>query len=47
MLLPFNALGFVWPCLRTESRPQESAQGDKWSFCLTAGTLLPSSQEKP
>jgi hypothetical protein len=30
-----------------ESRPQESAQGDKWSFCLTAGTLCPSNQEKP
>ena len=22
-----------------ESRPQESGQDDKWSFCLTAGTL--------
>jgi hypothetical protein len=22
-----------------QSRPQESEQGDKWSFCLTAGTL--------
>src|SRR6202043_484198 len=22
-----------------ESRPQESEQDDKWSFCLTAGTL--------
>jgi tripartite-type tricarboxylate transporter receptor subunit TctC len=30
-----------------QSRPQESAQGDKWSFCLTAGTLCPSNQEKP
>src|ERR1700751_6382803 len=23
----------------SESRPQESEQDDKWSFCLTAGTL--------
>jgi hypothetical protein len=29
-----------------ESRPQESAQDDKWSFCLTAGTLCPANQEK-
>jgi hypothetical protein len=29
-----------------KSRPQESAQGDKWSFCLTAGTLCPANQEK-
>ena len=28
-----------------ESRPQESAQDDKWSFCLTAGTLCPANQE--
>jgi hypothetical protein len=27
------------PVLRPESRPQESEQDDKWSFCLTAGTL--------
>jgi hypothetical protein len=24
-----------------ESRPQKSEQDDKWSFCLTAGTLCP------
>ena len=24
-----------------QSRPRESEQGDKWSFCLTAGTLCP------
>ena len=29
-----------------QSRPQEFAQGDKWSFCLTAGTLCPANQEK-
>jgi len=31
---------------RAESRPQESAQDDKWSFCLTAGTLCPANQER-
>ena len=31
---------------RPESRPQESEQDDKWSFCLTAGTLCPANQEK-
>jgi predicted NACHT family NTPase len=25
--------------LAKESRSRESAQDDKWSFCLTAGTL--------
>jgi hypothetical protein len=29
-----------------ESRPQESVQDDKWSFCLTAGTLCPANQER-
>jgi hypothetical protein len=29
-----------------QSRPQESAQDDKWSFCLTAGTLCPANQER-
>jgi hypothetical protein len=23
------------------------AQGDKWNFCLTAGTLVPANQERP
>ena len=23
------------------------AQGDKWNFCLTAGTLVPANEEKP
>ena len=23
------------------------AQGDKWNFCLTAGTLMPANQERP
>ena len=30
-----------------ESRSRKSAQDDKWSFCLTAGTLCPSYQERP
>ena len=30
-----------------ESRPRKSAQDDKWSFCLTAGTLWPANQERP
>jgi hypothetical protein len=29
-----------------QSRPQESEQDDKWSFCLTAGTLCPANQER-
>jgi hypothetical protein len=29
-----------------ESRPRKSEQGDKWSFCLTAGTLCPANQER-
>jgi hypothetical protein len=29
-----------------ESRLQKSAQDDKWSFCLTAGTLCPTNQER-
>ena len=31
---------------REQSRPQESEQDDKWSFCLTAGTLCPANQER-
>ena len=30
-----------------ESWSRKSAQDDKWSFCLTAGTLLPANQERP
>jgi REP element-mobilizing transposase RayT len=29
-----------------KSRLRKSAQDDKWSFCLTAGTLCPANQEK-
>jgi hypothetical protein len=30
-----------------ESRFRKSAQDDKWSFCLTVGTLCPANQERP
>jgi hypothetical protein len=32
---------------RPESWPRKFEQGDKWSFCLTAGTLWPANQERP
>jgi hypothetical protein len=31
--------------MRGESRLRKSEQDDKWSFCLTAGTLCPANQE--
>jgi hypothetical protein len=31
---------------RPQSRPQDFGQDDKWSFCLTAGTLCPANQER-
>jgi len=34
-------------CTISQSRSRKSAQGDKWSFCLTAGTLWPANQERP
>jgi hypothetical protein len=30
-----------------ESWLRKFEQGDKWSFCLTAGTLWPANQERP
>jgi len=30
-----------------QSWSRKSEQGDKWSFCLTAGTLCPANQERP
>ena len=33
--------------LSIESRFRKSAQDDKWSFCLTVGTLCPANQERP
>ena len=32
--------------VEVKSRPQESEQDNKWSFCLTAGTLCPANQER-
>jgi hypothetical protein len=32
---------------RCQSWPRKFEQGDKWSFCLTAGTLWPANQERP
>jgi hypothetical protein len=32
---------------RDQSRSRKSAQGDKWNFCLTVGTLCLPNQEKP
>lgn len=29
-----------------ESRLRKFEQVDKWSFCLTAGTLMPANQER-
>ena len=29
-----------------QSRSRKSAQDDKWSFCLTAGTVVPANQER-
>jgi hypothetical protein len=34
------------PIALDESRLRKSAQDDKWSFCLTAGTLCPTNQER-
>ena len=38
--------GIEFGCSTRQSRPQESEQDDKWSFCLTAGTLCPTNQER-
>jgi hypothetical protein len=35
------------PDLDDQSWSEKSAQGDKWSFCLTAGTLCLPNQERP
>ena len=41
-MLPAPSIGLVVD----ESWFRKSAQGDKWSFCLTAGTLCPANQER-
>jgi hypothetical protein len=35
------------PSRAIKSWSRKSEQGDKWSFCLTAGTLCPANQERP
>lgn len=47
-LMPFRESIMVELFMRhgRESRPQESAQDVKWSFCLTAGTPCPANQER-
>jgi hypothetical protein len=37
---------FIANLSQGQSRPQESEQDAKWSFCLTAGTLCPANQER-
>jgi hypothetical protein len=34
-----------YPDVAQESRLRKSEQEDRWSFCLTAGTLCPTNQE--
>jgi hypothetical protein len=41
-----NQMGDDARLVLIQSRPQESEQDDKWSFCLTAGTLCPTNQER-
>jgi hypothetical protein len=36
-----------WTKKHGKSRFRKSAQDDKWSFCLTVGTLCPANQERP
>ena len=45
--LPDHTIGSVADEKVIESRSRESAQDDKWNFCLTAGTLCPANQERP
>jgi hypothetical protein len=33
--------------VQAKSWSRKSEQSDKWSFCLTAGTLRPANQERP
>jgi hypothetical protein len=37
---------YIKEVFRGQSRSRKSAQGDKWSFCLTAGTVCPANQER-
>jgi transposase len=48
ILFYFTGAGHVAMVLiLSESWPRKSAQNDRWSFCLTAGTLWPANQERP
>jgi hypothetical protein len=38
--------GYEHPILDVRAGLKKSEQGDKWSFCLTAGTLCPANQER-
>jgi hypothetical protein len=40
-------LATVAPPIDCKSWLRKFEQGDKWSFCLTAGTLWPANQERP
>jgi citrate synthase len=42
LFVPIFAIGRV-----PESWPRKSAQDDRWSFCLSAGTVLRANQERP
>jgi hypothetical protein len=48
-ILQFGGLAAIVAALfiAIESRSRKSAQGDKWSFCLMAGTLCSANQERP
>jgi hypothetical protein len=37
---------FRYPQVKSKSWSRKSVQDDKWSFCLTAGTLWPANQER-
>src|SRR6266566_2946227 len=41
-----GCIGAMSIVLGIKSRLRESAQGDKWSFCLTAGKIWPANQER-
>ena len=48
----FAQIAMLAPMLRKFANPKQSwsrksAQDDKWSFCLTVGTLCPANQERP
>ena len=39
--------GFFYQPAAQQKWFRNFAQGDKWNFCLTAGTLVPTNQERP